>query len=231
MRIVLNGLMVLLFLSSCGEKMPDNVIPQYRMQDVLVDVHLVDGQLASMPIDSARAYRNAYYDAVFIHYGIDSTMFRRSIEFYSTRPYIMSELYAAVEKKLDVLNTTEQQAIEASYRAQRLKDSINTARLKDSLRLIARDSLDLKLRRRLLFPYEGDSTDNQAVPAIIEALRLAMWEAIGLDEFFKGYPSLKPNAETPADSIVNAGQNPSPVTDTSTDTLPIRKPQDKIMQQ
>ena len=221
MRIALTGLMVVFFFFSCGEKIPDNVIPQNRMQDVLVDVHLADGQLASMPIDSARAYRNVYYDAIFTRYGIDSAMFRHSIEFYSSRPHIMNELYVTIEKKLEGLNTAEQQAIEAKYSAQRLADSINTARRTDSLRRIARDSLDLKLKRRLLFPYEGDSTDNEMVPVTFEALRHGMWEAIGLDKFFKDYPELKPQSDIPTDSV------------TSLDVTSARKLQmrDKIMQQ
>ena len=233
MRIVLTGLMVLFFFFSCGEKMPENVIPQNRMQDVLIDVHLADGQLASMPIDSARAYRSVYYDAIFTRYGIDSVIFRHSVEFYSSRPHMMNELYTTIEKKLEGLNTAEQQAIEAKYRAQRLADSITTARRTDSLRRIARDSLDLKLKRRLLFPYERDSTDNEATPAIYEALRNGMWEAIGLDQFFKDYPALKPKADTPADSVANNGKKPSLVPDTPPNAIPVRKlgTQDKIIQQ
>ena len=65
--------MIIFFCISCGnEQIPEGVIPAKQMPGVLTDMHLADGQLASLPVDSARMRRDVYYDAVFQRYGIDS---------------------------------------------------------------------------------------------------------------------------------------------------------------
>src|SRR5690606_354240 len=125
--------------NSCREKTPGGVVPKQQMSAMLLDMHLADGQLSSMPIDSARAHRDAYYQAIFNRYQLDSTAFDQSVTFYSTRPYLMNELYIDIEKKLEALNMAEQKAIEKKYTLQRRADSIVNARRTDSLRRITRD--------------------------------------------------------------------------------------------
>lgn len=165
---------------SCGEKLPREVIPKEQMPSVLLDMHLTDGQLASMPIDSARTYRDAYYQAIFDRHRIDSNAFKRSIQFYSTRPHILNELYVDVEKRLEALNRAEQKAIEDNYNAQRRADSIKNARQLDSLRRIARDSLDFKRKRYLLFLNAPDSVYGRPDSITHEKLNERMLETIGL---------------------------------------------------
>ncbi|WP_257667846.1 DUF4296 domain-containing protein [Parapedobacter tibetensis] len=191
MRLLLTGMMVLFLYISCGEKIPTDVIRQNQMSDILLDVHLADGELSSMAIDSARAYRETYYDAIFNRYGIDSTMFRRSIEFYSSRPYIMKEFYISIEKKLEGMNKAEQEEIEAKYRSQRLADSIRNVQTLDSLYRIKRDSLDLKRKRYLLFMHKGDSTYNGPDSVSFEQLRNKMLEDIGFDRARKLQDSIR----------------------------------------
>ncbi|PPL00387.1 DUF4296 domain-containing protein [Parapedobacter indicus] len=172
---------VLIFCVSCGgEKIPKGVIPLKQMPAVLTDMHLADGQLASLPIDSARMRRDAYYNAVFQRYGIDSTTFRRSVEFYSSRPYLMNEFYGDIEKKLEALNLAEQQRVQKKYEVQRRMDSIRNARVTDSLRHIAQDSLDFKRKRYLLFLNAPDSLYGKPDPVTYKLLRERMLESVGL---------------------------------------------------
>ncbi|SEL87018.1 DUF4296 domain-containing protein [Parapedobacter koreensis] len=192
MQRLLTGITILVLCISCGEKIPDGIIPQKKMPDVLLDVHLVDGQLTSMPIDSARAYRNAYYAAVFDRYGIDSIAFRRSVEFYSTRPYILNDLYIAVEKRLEAMNLAEQKAVEERYTVQRKADSVSNARRLDSLQRITRDSLDFKRRRYLLFLHAPDSIYGSPEPVTHELLHDRLLESTRLR------------------SLISEGQHPSP---------------------
>ena len=158
MQRVITACLVLILCVSCGgEKIPEGVMLPAQMPALLTDMHLADGQLASMPIDSARMRREGYYQAIFQRYDIDSVTFRKSIEFYSSRPYLMNEFYEDVEKQLEALNLAEQQRVEKKYEAQRRIDSIRNARVTDSLRRIARDSLDFKRKRYLLFLNAPDS--------------------------------------------------------------------------
>jgi len=171
----------LFFCTSCGgEKIPAGVVSPKQMPAILVDMHLADGQLASLPIDSARMRRDGYYEAVFERHHIDSTTFRQSVEFYSSRPYLMNEFYTDVEKRLNALNLAEQQRVEKKYEAQRRTDSIRNARLTDSLRRIERDSLDFKRKRYLLFLNAPDSLYGKPDSVTYQLLRERMLEAIGL---------------------------------------------------
>ncbi|WP_090972600.1 DUF4296 domain-containing protein [Parapedobacter composti] len=192
MQRLLTGLVIMVLLGSCGEKIPEGVISPKKMPDVLLDVHLADGQLTSMPIDSARIYRQAYYSAIFDRYGIDSAALIQSIAFYSTRPYLFDELYSVVEKRLQELNMAEQKAMEEEYKARHREDSIRNARRVDSLNRITRDSLDFKRKRYLLYVEVPDTTfaESKAVPVTHERLRRRMMEVLRLaDEAEPRHPA------------------------------------------
>ena len=174
---------MLFFCISCGgEKIPDGVVVPKLMPALLTDMHLADGQLASIPIDSARMRRDGYYQAIFQRYNIDSVVFRKSIEFYSSRPYLMNEFYDDVEKQLETLNQAEQQRIDKKYAAQRRADSIRNVRETDSLRRIARDSLDFKRKRYLLFLHAPDSLYGEPDSVTFTLLHERMLETIRLGE-------------------------------------------------
>lgn len=189
------------------------------MPALLVDIHLADGQLSVLPIDSARAYRDAYYGAVFDRHGTDSTVFKQSVQFYSTRPHIMNELYADVERRLEALNRAEQQAIDEKYSVQRRADSIKNARQSDSLRRIARDSLDFKRKRYLLFLNAPDSLYGSPDSVTFEKLRQRMLETIGLG----GATVSGQRPVTPRD-VPSALPKPSP----KTEERPVLRPLEKI---
>lgn len=182
MRLITIVLMILIFTSACGRKVPEGVVPQQQMGALLLDMHLADGQLASMLVDSARAYRDAYYESIFNRYAIDSTTFEQSIAFYSKRPELMKAMYVDIEKRLEAFNSAEQQAIEEKYSAQRKADSITNARRMDSLRRVVRDSLDFKRKRYLIYLDGPDSIQyGQPVPITYTLLNARMMEAVGLN--------------------------------------------------
>ncbi len=206
-------LSALLFAVACGEKMPKSVIPRERMPGVLVDMHLADGQLANLPIDSARASREAFYEAVFNRHGIDSIAFRRSVEFYSTRPHILSELYGDIEKRLEALNADEQKKIEAKYQEQRRRDSVRNVLVQDSLRLVSR-------AQYLLFKRHPDSLHGAADSLTYQALWRRAQEAIGIDRKAAMHA---PQAQ-PAPHVPPTPPPPAP----KTRETPLAKPLERI---
>ncbi|MGV3762169.1 DUF4296 domain-containing protein [Parapedobacter sp.] len=181
MRLITIALTIFVFSTACQDDIPEGVVPQPHMEAILLDMHLADGQLASMMADTARKYRDAYYEAIFNRYAIDSAMFEQSLKFYSTRPAIMKVMYTGIEKRLEAYNTAEQKAIEEKYSAQRKADSVISARRADSLQKIKRDSLDFKRKRYLLY-LDGPDTlrYSRPVPVTYTLLRERMMEAIGL---------------------------------------------------
>ncbi len=222
MRLITIVLAILLFGGACGQQVPEGVVPQRQMGTLLLDMHLADGRLASMMPDSARIYRDAYYGAIFNRYGIDSTTFVRSIEFYSTRPQLMKTMYVNIEKQLEAYNTAEQRAITEKYDAQRRADSIVSALRTDSLRKVERDSLDFKRKRYLLYLNGPDSLAayGQPVPVTFMLLRERLKEATGL-------PHISPSGAShslPAPPPVA----PIPTPEVEQQTKPALKPLRKI---
>ncbi|MGK6351385.1 DUF4296 domain-containing protein [Parapedobacter sp. DT-150] len=208
---LLIGLILLFFCVSCGDGIPDDVIAQKQLPALLVDMHLVDGQLVSMPIDSARTYREVYYQAVFNRYGIDSNQFRRSVEFYSTQPAIMNDVYIDVEKRLQALNTAEQQVIDEQYAAQRRADSIKNAQRLDSLNRIRLDSLAVQRGRHLLFLSYPDSLDSVRVMPRYEQFSDQLLEAVGIRSTPAKREPVRPVnqvRQTPPKPVPKAGQQP-----------------------
>ena len=181
MRQITIVLIVMLLGVSCKREIPENIIPQDQMERLLLDMHLADGQLASMVADSARIYRDSYYDAIFSRYAVDSTEFKHALVFYSTRPQLMKEIYVEIEKQLEHYNTIEQDSVTAGYNAKRMADSLVNARLTDSLQRVMRDSLDLKRKRYLLLLNGPDSVPyNRPIPVTHTLLYDRMMETIGL---------------------------------------------------
>lgn len=187
---LLSGLLLLNLIIACGEKLPRGVIPKNELPGLLVEVHLLDGNLAILPIDSARMQVLSAYNGLFEYYKIDSAIFVQTIEYYSKRPAEFQEIYDEVNQRLQTLVDADNAVRAAAYRRQMVADSLRNIRMRDSLILVARDSLDLRRKRHLLFNHEADSTLDQQVPVnfvnystrLFEDLRL--WR-LNFDPFVK----------------------------------------------
>ncbi len=95
------------------------------MKDLLVEVHLIDGYLNTLPIDSSRKVIDNLYGNLFAKYKIDSATFDDNLKFYLSNPVESKKLYAEINKQL----TTE----DTKYR---MDDSIKNARITDSIRVV-----------------------------------------------------------------------------------------------
>ena len=80
---------VLIFLAACsGNKIPDGIIPQDKMTNLLTDIHIVDGSMYNvmqLP-DSLYKYGTDKYQMVFRKYHTESVQFRKSFQYYSANP-------------------------------------------------------------------------------------------------------------------------------------------------
>lgn len=176
--------------ASCSDRIPDGVVSKSAMPSLLVDVHLADGYIANLPLDSIRKNLPVYYAAIFAKHNIDSTVFRRSLDYYTSRPKIMDEIYVQVEARLNQMNDVEQAMITAKYEEQRRADSLVYARRQDSIYRVQRDSIALRRIRNIYFVYEADTTLDKPEPVTHEKLAERMFEEIRLEEIFRRYGSL-----------------------------------------
>jgi hypothetical protein len=87
-------------------EVPDDVIPEDKMIQVLTDVHLLEGAHMStqfINIDSVRDVTAAGYNTIFKKYGITEQEYKKSWEFYMRNPDIADPLYEKVIENINIL--------------------------------------------------------------------------------------------------------------------------------
>jgi hypothetical protein len=101
----------LLFIAACSSnKVPDGIIPQKKMTDLLAEVHIIDGSLytVSQAPDTLYKHGMAQYLELFKKYGTDTLQFKKSMEYYTADPDKMETMYteilAGMTAKSDSLN-------------------------------------------------------------------------------------------------------------------------------
>ncbi len=192
-------LLILIFLSSCGDGVPKEVLEPKEMEALLVDIHLIDGQLSHSPIDSARMMLMAKYQQAFRYHDTDSQQFKASLAYYASRPGQFRAMYENVNQVLVDLLQVEQDKMAAAYRERVILDSIAAARHSDSLRQVSFYARDLMNKRDLLFRQEADSTRDSSVPFSFERYSTDIFESLHLwklrfPDYFSGEP--KGDSET-----------------------------------
>lgn len=181
---LLSGLALLIFLMACGEKLPEGVVSKKALPALLVDVHLLDGQLAAYPIDSARMLIASSYEALFKKHGIDSGQFHKTIEYYSNRPTEFREIYTIVNDQIQEYLGVEQAIMAEKYRQEQIVDSLFAVRWRDSLAQVAKDSADFILKRHLLLNHHTDSTIDKPIPVTFDKYANWFMENFKLEKLF-----------------------------------------------
>lgn len=121
---------VLIFLTACsGNKIPNGVIAQDKMTNLLTDIHIVDGSMYNvmqLP-DSLYKYGTDKYQMVFRKYHTDSVQFKKSFQYYSAHPEKMEAMYeqitANIKQKSDSVNKLNLDKIKKD--SKRRADSLN----------------------------------------------------------------------------------------------------------
>ncbi|WP_166637758.1 DUF4296 domain-containing protein [Sphingobacterium paludis] len=145
-RLLLIILSSFFLLISCKKSAPEGILPEKKMADLMADVHLLDGYLNTLPIDSSRKVIDGLYAEVFGNYGIDSAQFTRNLRYYLGNPTVAKKVYGQVNDKLTNLDRTY-----------RVHDSLENARISDSVRHVQRFMRLRNEAQRLLFQVEKDT--------------------------------------------------------------------------
>jgi len=177
---LLSGLLLLNLLIACGEKLPPGVLSKKKLPDLLVELHQLDAYMASMPIDSIRKLIRPTYERVFEYHHIDSNVFIRTIEYYSSRPGELQQIYEIVNQRLQAAINEDIERRAEENRRQAAADSLRAIHRRDSLILVARDSMDLKRKRHLLLRYESDSTLDRRIPVTFINYSIHLLDDMGL---------------------------------------------------
>lgn len=97
---------VLAILFSCdGRKVPEGILDEDKMVEVLIDIHLAEGLVSTFPIhyDSSRVLYPLFEKEVFKKHQIPDSVFRMSLEYYMQDTKKMDRIYARTIDSLHVV--------------------------------------------------------------------------------------------------------------------------------
>lgn len=123
-RLLLFLLSSFFFTISCNRSAESGFLSKNEMASLLTEVHLIDGYMNSLPVDSTRKIIESMYEEVFLKYQIDSTEFKRNLTHYLQNPVVAKEIYGIVNSKLIGYDREFQ-----------IADSLEFARVNDSMRI------------------------------------------------------------------------------------------------
>lgn len=108
---------VLLFLACKSSTKPDGILPEAEMQNIVQDVLLIDGYVATISRpDSAVMLRKAYMNAIYEKYHIDSNVFRKNSDYYNSNPELIAKMYEKIQTELDTLNKKYQKQVDSAMK-------------------------------------------------------------------------------------------------------------------
>ncbi len=141
---------LILLLTSCFDKRPAGILKEDQVTKLLTDVHMLDGYLQTLPIDSSQKVIDTLYKQLFARYGLDSVAFERNLDYYYSDPLLTEKIYGNIQQKLT-------EAERSSSRA----DSLRYAVERDSLNRIAHFMRLMDVKRDLLtfYPDSGHRFD------------------------------------------------------------------------
>lgn len=100
-KIELVALMaVVMLLSGCKLKRPDNVLSPRKMEQMLYDYHLAQAICQDMPRDE-KYTTQAYVDWAYKKNGISKEQFDRSLVWYTRYPKELSKIYKRLSNRVD----------------------------------------------------------------------------------------------------------------------------------
>lgn len=139
MRNFLCICLLLISIGGCKPGIPSNIIQPEKMGEVLYDIHIADGFIATIPDpDSAKNTSAAYYKGIYKRFEIDSALYTKSMNYYYDHPEVLNVMYEKITAKLKKVKEKE--------------DKINAKRLKkiEAIKKAKKDSLDKADPKRVI---------------------------------------------------------------------------------
>jgi len=131
-RLLLILLMPIFLVIGCKKSVPEGIMAEETMVELMTEVHLVDGYLSTLSIDSSRKVINSLYGHIFNKYQIDSTRFQMNVDYYLGNPTLSKKLYATISDSMTEKETQFRKA-DSTFQA-RLNDSIQRIQYFTTLR-------------------------------------------------------------------------------------------------
>ena len=212
-RLILIILSSFFLMISCNRSKPKGILSEKTMVDLMTDVHLVDGYLNTLPVDSTRKVIGSLYEEVFEKYGIDSAKFKHNIAYYLGNPIVSKELYTQVTKKIN--------GYEDDYRR---ADSLRNAWVSDSIRVVQRFERLKDDARRLILEVQVDT-----IPLTYRVHQNDFMNGAGLYAIQTYQPTIQPSEAKEAD-VEEAEKSPLDSIAKNDKPTPMRNPTPKKLE-
>jgi hypothetical protein len=105
-------LISIFILQSCSKnRLPEGILNEDKMVEILVDIHLAEGLVSTFPIhyDSSRVLYPYFEMEVFKKHSVPDSVFKKSLEYYMRDVIVMDRMYA---RTIDSLHVIEKSSIE-----------------------------------------------------------------------------------------------------------------------
>lgn len=99
-RLLLILLTSFFLIISCRKSTPEGILPEQTMVELMSEVHLVDGYLSTLSIDSSRKIINSLYGHIFDKYQLDSAGFQKNVDYYLGNPTLSKKLYGTINQSM-----------------------------------------------------------------------------------------------------------------------------------
>ena len=99
------SILLILFTSCKSDKSTDQFFSKDFMKEILKSVQIIESKYQHQKVvDSEIALNNlkSNYDSIFKLYKINDSLFIENLEFYSTKPKILEEIYKDIINELQI---------------------------------------------------------------------------------------------------------------------------------
>jgi hypothetical protein len=92
-----------------SKKLPQGILPEEKMVEVLIDIQLTEGIAGAMPIsyDSSQVLYRLLEREVFLKHEVQDSVFTQSMVYYLQYPDKMDAIYARVVDSLSLKQASE----------------------------------------------------------------------------------------------------------------------------
>lgn len=81
---------------------PEGILEEKQMVEVLTDLSVVDGYMATLLYsDTLRIQGKNYYATVYKNHNTSKAVFDKSMKYYSLQPVLLDSMYSKVSKRLE----------------------------------------------------------------------------------------------------------------------------------
>lgn len=99
---------MVLLLTSCSKsavKIPDDIIPKDSMVFIMMDVHIAEAGVKTLPADSLLINTKTYYEFIYKKHHITEEQFQKSLRYYTYNPELLQEIYVRITEEMSKKET------------------------------------------------------------------------------------------------------------------------------